>query len=376
MRIAYVVTRADAVGGATVHVMEMARAMMERGHCAEVFIGGEGPAGRLLAEAGLPVRRLRFLRRAVNPLRDVFALLELTATLREFRPDLVSTHTAKAGWIGRAACAQFGIPALYTPHGLPVGARMTGLRGALFQTAEQVAANWARAMICVCESERNLALACNIAPPRKLLVIPNGVRDIPTELRAKPGASPARTAIVSVARFEEPKDHATLLRALALVPSRDWELELVGDGPLLPACRALAASLGIAGRVRFSGYLPDVAQTLAGAHVFALSSRSEALPRSVLEAMRAGLPVVASDVGGLPELIDSGRNGLLVPPGADAAFSAALAGLIADAPRRSQMGLAARLTYETRFRLERMIEETAAVYEKALSGAMLTKLWI
>ncbi len=368
MRIAYVVTRADAVGGATIHVLEMARAMLQRGHCAAVFMGGEGPAGRRIAEAGVPVRPVRFLRRSVNPARDALALFELAAALREFRPDLVSTHTAKAGWIGRAACAQLGLPALYTPHGLPVGRRMPGLRGALFQAAEHVAANWTRAVICVCEHERKLALAHAIAPPGKLLVIPNGVRDVGAELRAAPGEGRTRTSIVSVARFEEPKDHATLLRALALVPGLDWELELVGDGPLLTACRALAASLGIAGRVRFAGYLPDVAETLARAQIFALSSRSEALPRSVLEAMRAGLPVVASDVGGLPELIEDEENGMLVPAGDAGAFSAALGGLVGDAGRRAQLGLAARFTYEARFRLERMIEETAAVYERAFEG--------
>jgi glycosyltransferase involved in cell wall biosynthesis len=365
MRIAYVVTRADSVGGATVHVLEMARAMLQCGHDAVVFIGGDGPAGRQLAEAGIPVRPLRFLRRAVHPGRDLRAFLELTAELREFRPDLVSTHTAKAGWIGRAACARLGIPAIYTPHGLPVGDRMPGARGLLFQAAERVAGRWARAVICVCRHERNLALAHSIAPPRKLLVVLNGVRDIPEDLRASPAANPVR--IVSVARFEAPKDHATLLRALALLPSLDWELELVGDGPLLPACRVLAARLGIAGRVRFAGYAPDVAAVLARAQIFALSSRSEALPRSVLEAMRAGLPVVASDVGGLSELVDNGVSGVLIPRGDVAALSAAAARLIADAPRRLQLGTAARLTYEDRFRLEYMIEKTAAIYRMALT---------
>jgi glycosyltransferase involved in cell wall biosynthesis len=353
MRIAYVVTRADSVGGATIHVLEMARAMLQRGHDALVLIGGDGPAGRRLAEEGLPVRPLRFLRRAVRPDTDLLAFFELTAALRDFRPDLVSTHTAKAGWIGRAACAWLGVPAIYTPHGLPVGDRMPGARGFLFPAAERVAGGWARAVICVCEHERKLALAHRIAPPRRLLVIPNGVREIPSELRASPGAKPARIGIVSVARFEAPKDHATLLRALALLAG--------------PACRALAAQLGIAGKVRFLGYSPDVAAVLARAQIFALSSRSEALPRSVLEAMRAGLPVVASNVGGLSELVDNGGNGALVPRGDAEALSAALAGLIVDAPRRLQLGMAARLTYEARFRLEYMIEKTAAVYEMALT---------
>jgi glycosyltransferase involved in cell wall biosynthesis len=365
MRIAYVVTRADSVGGATIHVLEMAREMLQRGHGVVVFIGGDGPAARKLAEAGLPVRPLRFLRRAIGPGRDLRAFLELAAALRDFRPDMVSTHTAKAGWIGRAACARLGIPAIYTPHGLPVGDRMPGSRGLLFQAAERVAGRWARAVICVCEHERKLALARSIAPPGRLVVVPNGVREIPAELRANPGMAPAH--IVSVARFEAPKDHATLLRALALLSDLDWELELVGDGPLLPACRALAAYLGIAGRVRFSGYSPDVAAVLARAQIFALSSLSEALPRSVLEAMRAGLPVVASDVGGLSELVDNGGNGALIPPGDAGALSAALAGLISDAPRRLQLGMAARLTYEARFRLEYMIEKTAAIYQMALT---------
>jgi glycosyltransferase involved in cell wall biosynthesis len=185
------------------------------------------------------------------------------------------------------------------------------------------------------------------------------------ELRAHPETSPVR--IVSVARFEAPKDHATLLRALAQLPDLDWELELVGDGPLEPACRALAAALGIAGRVRFPGYTPVVAEALGRAQIFALSSRSEALPRSVLEAMRAGLPVVATQVGGVPELVDNGVNGMLVPRGDTGALTAALAGLIPDAARRLQLGTAARLSYEGRFRLEYMIEKTAALYETALN---------
>jgi len=366
VRIAYVVTRGDSVGGATVHVFEMARAMCERGHEAAIFVGGQGPAAQLLAESGAPVRSLRFLDREVRPGRDMRAFFELAEALRAFRPDLVSTHTAKAGWVGRSSCARLGIPAVHTPHGLPVRERMPGARGRLYEAAERMAAGWARLVICVSESERRLALARSLAPLNRLVVIPNGVRDIPDDLRANPGASPPR--LVSVARFEAPKDHATMLRAVAELRHLAWELDLVGDGPLEQDCRALAAELGIGPRVRFLGYSTDVAAVLAKAQLMVLSSFSEALPRSVLEAMRAGLPVVASNVGGLPELID-GSNGTLVPRGDAGGFSAALGGLIADAPLRSRMGAAARLNYEARFRLEYMIERTASIYELALAGA-------
>ena len=366
MRIAYVITRADAVGGASVHVLEMARFMSERGHQAMVFIGGTGPVAKRLERAGVPFHPLRFLGRAIRPVADLRALVELTAALRDFRPTLVSTHTAKAGWIGRAACARLGLAAIHTPHGWPMGGRMPGPGTLLFRMAERTAAPWARAIVCVCEHERQLAFAQGLARPDRLLVIPNGVRDVPEALRASPTGSPVR--VVSVARFEPPKDHATLLEALALLRGLEWQLDLVGDGPGEPAARARAARLCISGRVRFLGAQEDVAAVLARAHIFALASRSEALPRSMLEAMCAGLPVVASAVGGIPEAIDDGTNGRLVPPGDADALAGALAELIGDACRRMRLGAAARVTYENRFRLARMAEKTAALYE-AVSGS-------
>jgi glycosyltransferase involved in cell wall biosynthesis len=366
MRIAYVVTRADSVGGATIHVLEMARWMLSQGHHAAVFVGGDGPVIERLAEAGVPCRSLRFLRRAIHPVLDIRAWFELTKALREFRPDLVSTHTAKAGWIGRAACARLGLPAIYTPHGLPIGDRMSPREAPFYRVAERLAARWGRAVVCVCQSERRLALAHRIAPPEQLHVAHNGVRDIPQTLRASPALSPPR--IVSVARFEAPKDQATLLAALARLADLDWQLDLVGDGPTEAAHRALARRLGIAERVRFLGYQPDVAAILAGAQIFALSSRSEAFPRSVLEAMRAGLPVVASDAGGVSEAVENGVTGALVPRCDAASFSEALRRLIRDSALRQQQGAAARTRYQAHFRLEYMIEKTAALYESVLKS--------
>ena len=361
MRIAYVVTRADSVGGASIHVLEMARWMRSQGHEAMVFVGGDGPVVERLAEAGVPCRRLRFLRRAVHPVLDVRAWFELMDALREFQPDLVSTHTAKAGWIGRAACARLGLAAIYTPHGLPVGDRMPRRMAPFYALAERLAARWGRAIVCVCEREKSLALAHRIAPPEQLHVVRNGVRDVPEALRASPAVSPPR--IVSVARFEAPKDQATLLAALARLGDLDWELDLVGDGPTEAANRGLARRLGIAGRVRFLGYQPDVAAILARAQILALSSRSEAFPRSVLEAMRAGLPVVASDAGGVSEAVEDGITGALVPGGDATSFAEALRRLILDPAARQQQGAAARARYQSHFRLEYMIEKTAALYE-------------
>lgn len=365
MRFAYVITRADAVGGASIHVRDLASGVIAAGHEVVVFLGGTGPVTDQLTAAGVPFLPVPLLRREINPARDLHAIAELAAALRDWRPDLVSTHTAKAGLVGRAASVRLGLPVIYTPHGWPIGDRISRAHGMLFGLVERVAGRWADAIVCVCEHERRLALEHRIAPPERLHVIYNGVRD--TDLRARPEAAPPR--IISVARFEEPKDHATLLDALALLREEAWELDLVGDGPLELAMRARADALGIGDRVHFRGYRPEPAEALARAQVFALSSRSEGFPRSILEAMRAGLPVVASDVGGVAEGVTHGANGLLVRRQDAAALASALRVLIRDSSERQRLGLAARQTYEQRFNASRMVVETMTLYAKVLKAS-------
>lgn len=367
MRIVYVLTRSDSVGGASIHVRDLARAMRESGHHVTVLLGGRGPVTDQLSMAGVPVRSLRFLERRIHPIGDLRAFAEIKAMLRALKPDLVSAHTAKAGWLARAACARLGIPVVYTPHGWPIGNRISAPAGALFTVAERLASRWASAIICVCENEKRLALHGKVAPAEKLHVVHNGVRDIPAELRADPAQHPVR--ISSVARFESPKDHVTLLRALATLREQPWQLDLIGDGPLEPQIRDLGSALGLASRIRFAGYHPDPGRALAGAQLFVLASRSEGFPRSVLEAMRAGLPVIASDVGGVSEAVRNGITGLLTPPRKHQALAAALRILLASSDKRKQMGAAGRAAFESSFRLETMLESTLAIYATVLDRA-------
>jgi glycosyltransferase involved in cell wall biosynthesis len=180
--------------------------------------------------------------------------------------------------------------------------------------------------------------------------------------------------ICSIARFESPKDHRTLLQALAALRAEPWELDLVGDGPLEAKTRRLAGELDLAGRVKFLGYLEEPARALAAAQVFVLSSRSEGFPRSILEAMRAGLPVAASEVGGVGEAVADGVNGLLVPARSPEALATALARLITDAALRQRLGAAARATFETRFHWASMVDNTAAIYATVLDRTAQTRI--
>ncbi|HWR53248.1 MAG TPA: glycosyltransferase, partial [Bryobacteraceae bacterium] len=148
----------------------------------------------------------------------------------------------------------------------------------------------------------------------------------------------------------------------------EWGLDLVGEGPLEHETTRLARVLGLADRVRFLGYRSDPAEILGASQVFVLSSRSEGFPRSILEAMRAGLPVVASDVGGVSEAVSHGVNGLLIPCHDAAALTAALANLIRNARTRQLFGAAARQTYDAHFTLNAMVQKTLAVYDNVVLG--------
>jgi glycosyltransferase involved in cell wall biosynthesis len=188
----------------------------------------------------------------------------------------------------------------------------------------------------------------------RIRVIPNGVSL--DRFASAREARPIRT-LLTVANLRKEKAHEVLFDAVArLAPAHpELRLRVAGDGPRAAELRALAASLGIADRVALLGHREDIAALLEEADAFVLPSRSEAFPNSVVEAMAAGLPVVAGAVGGLPELVDSGRTGVLVPVDNPAAMAEALESLITDPPRASAMGDAARETIAHRYSFDRMV---------------------
>jgi glycosyltransferase involved in cell wall biosynthesis len=361
MKVVYAITRADAVGGATVHVRDLSRALIARGDEAVVLVGGHGPVTDELEAAGVPCRSLRHLRRDIHPWHDLLAVAEAAAAIRALRPDLVSAHTAKAGCIVRLACAGMSVPVVYTPHGWAITDRISKQQGAIYRMVERAAAPLSSAIVNVCRYERDLAQRYRVGAGRLHTVIHNGITGLSASPQARPAAEPP--AIVMVARFEQPKDHATLLGALHGLRHREWSLTLIGGGPGEPDARRRAEQLGLAGRIRFAGASHNVAEALAGAQIFVLSTRSEAFPRSILEAMRAGLPVVASDVGGVAEAVDQGRTGLLVPPQSPDALASALERLLLEPSLRARMGEAGRAAFERNFTFARMMRETFSLYD-------------
>ena len=367
MKIVYIVTRADPIGGAQVHVRDLASALLSRGHEPIVVTSGSGAYTEGLRAAGVQTIVLDSLSAPINPLRDLRALQEIRALLKKLQPDLVSTHSSKAGILGRVAARTLGIPVIFTAHGWAFTPGVPSREAAIYTCIERLAAPLASKIITVSEFDRQLALARGVASSPAVVTIHNGMPDVASELRADPSRSPARLAMV--ARFEPQKDHATLFHALAGLVNEPWQLDLIGDGALLPEAKELSRRLGLADRIQFLGQRMDVDELLAKAQVALLITNWEGFPRSILEAMRAGLPVVASAVGGIAESVRDSETGFTVPRGDVQALGARLKQLLADPALRTRLGRTGRQRYEQQFRLSHTVERTLAVYDEIVAAA-------
>jgi glycosyltransferase involved in cell wall biosynthesis len=213
LRIAYIVTRSDTVGGAQVHVRDLAVSLRNRGHEPVVLTSGGGPYVDALRAAGVETISLKHLSAAIRPIADLRALGEIRSALKRIRPDLVSTHSSKAGILGRAAARALGIPVVFTAHGWAFTPGVPRRRAELYRWIETMASPLASRVITVSEFDRQLALSRHVVSAGRVTTVHNGMPDVEPRLRADAGRSPVRLAMI--ARFEPQKDHATLFRALA-----------------------------------------------------------------------------------------------------------------------------------------------------------------
>ena len=198
---------------------------------------------------------------------------------------------------------------------------------------------------------------------QNLLTIHNGRPDVSEDLLAQPSKNHP-ISLVMVARFDQQKDHETLLRAAQIFP--EVEVNFIGDGPKLDTIQNLAKTLKMTDRVNFLGFCPDVAQYLSQGSIFTLISHWEGFPRTIVEAMRSRLPVIATDVGGVKEAVIDEVTGFCVPPRDIKALQEKLNCLITRPELREKMGQAGRERYEQEFTFEKMFQETFKVYETVL----------
>ncbi|MGY1633571.1 glycosyltransferase family 4 protein [Geodermatophilus sp. SYSU D01186] len=296
----------------------------------------------------------------------------VTGFLTEHPADVFHCHvgTGAEDWDGVRLARRAGCRAVLQTQHLPYLVAHPRKRRAYWHGIEEV-----DRLIAVSEGLRRTYHRIGV-PPERFTTVPNGVAPLRDRIgrdaaRAALGLDPRQPVVMTLGRLTHMKGQWHLVDAVPGLLARfpDLAVVLVGDGPLRQALEKRAAALGVAGAVRFAGHRTDARQLLDAADVFVLPSRHEGMPLVALEAMEAGLPVVATRVIGSEEVVVDGRTGALVRPGDPQALGAALARLLADPGLRRRQGAAGRCRYLAAFTRQRMAADTAAVYEATLRGA-------
>jgi len=369
-----VITRLN-IGGPAIHVSLLASRLDPTRYDTLLVSGVEsGDEGNMLELGRLPPidpRILPTLGRAISPLDDLRALTGLVLLARSFKPDIVHTHLAKAGALGRIAARIAGVrTVVHTYHGSVFRGYFGQRESAVYLGIERALARITTRIVAITSGQKADLVDLGIAPSSKIVEIPLGLdldhfRELPAREAALSALGLPREGryIAIVARLVPIKDIPTFLRALALVTESlpDVRGLVVGDGPERGAVERLAQNLGLERRCRFLGWRADLPNVYAASDVVALTSLNEGSPVSVIEAMASGRAVVATAVGGVPDVV-SEATGILVPVGDRRGFADAIVSLLRDPDRRAELGRKGREVAIRRFGSDRLIADIDRLY--------------
>ncbi len=374
------------VGGPALHVSYLTKGLDPLGYETTLVAGqvgpGEGSMEYVVREQGIEPHFISELRRDIAVVADVTAVLKLRRLIRELRPHIVHTHTAKAGAVGRMAAILAGSARppviVHTFHGHVLRGYFDETRTAAFLRVERWLARATDALVAVSPQVRDDLAELGVAPRERFEIVRLGL-DLDSRSAAPPGAreeerarlriDPEAFVVAWVGRMTGIKRVDDLLAAFARVAAQDGSAELVlaGDGPLRQQLERDAVSLGIAHRTHFLGMQQEVGRLYAACDVVALSSANEGTPVSLVEALAAGRPVVSTDVGGVPDVVRHDQTGLLVPPGDVTAFADALLKLARE-PERRRLSHEAAGDVRARYAVDRLVADVDRLYRRLLAA--------
>lgn len=366
------VLASGAVGGGATHLRSLVERMPRDRFDVHVACSADGPLAGELGSLGVPVWPVD-LRGRMN----LGSAPRLAALARELGTHAVHFHGTRAGLPGGLAARLSGAQGVYTVHGWACHPRRSRVLEIASRRIERAIVRLCDRVICVSQGDLETGLALGLLGPEKASVIPNGVdtsqfQEAPDRERAREalGLEPWDVSIGLVGRLTRQKGQEVLLRAAPLVLDEvpASRFLLVGDGEDRDRLEALAERLDLRSRVRFLGTRRDVPALMRALDVFVLPSHWEGMPISLLEAMAAGLPVVASNVTGSREAVVDGVSGLLVPAGSHADLAAALVRVAGDPQFAARLGAAARERVAARYGVDAMVAATAAVYEDLVAS--------
>ncbi len=383
MRIAHVITRLI-LGGAQENVVLCCEDLARHYGDDVLLITGPplGPEGSLLERAragGVPLAVVDAMRRPIHPWRDLVSYRHIKRLLRDFRPDVVHTHSAKGGILGRAAAWKLGTPAIvHTVHGAPFHPYQGRAARSLFRACERWAARRCHALVSVADAMTDLMVAAGVAPREKFTTIPSGMEVEPLlecdrhrdRVRRQLGYGPENVVIGKIARLFPLKGHDYVIRAAEQLAGRHGHARflLIGDGLLRDALARQIAAAGLTGRFQFTGLAPpeQIPPLIAAMDIVVHASLREGLARALPQALIAGKPVVSFDVDGAREVVLDGQTGFLVSPQDVGGLAAAMGRLLVDPALRVRLGAEGRRRFTDVFRHEHMTAQLRSLYQRLL----------
>jgi glycosyltransferase involved in cell wall biosynthesis len=384
IRVLRVIARLN-MGGPALHVAYLTAGLADRGYRTTLVAGelsrGEESMAFVADRLGVPVATVSELGREISPLRDAIATVRLARLIRELRPHIVHTHTAKAGALGRVAALLAGPSArpivVHTFHGHVLRGYFGAFRGRIFRLVETLLARSSDALVAVSPQVRDDLVALGVAPRQKFAIVRLGIELAARVDGADRGAArrllgvpPERFVVGWIGRMTGVKRTGDVLLALRALRERgvDATLCMVGDGPDRAAVEEQAHRLGIARHCLYLGYQEEVAGWYAALDALVLPSANEGTPVSAIEALATGRPVVATRVGGVPDVIREGEDGFLVEVGDIDALAERLARLAEDPELRARMGGSARKRVLARYAVDRLVDDVDRLYRALLAA--------
>ena len=383
MRVAHVITRMILGGAQENTLLNCEDLLREHGDDVLLVTGPPlGPEGSLLERAtahGVPTTIIPEMRREIHPLRDATAYRHVRRVLADFRPDVVHTHSAKAGILGRAVARALGVPAIiHTVHGAPWHPYQNAAARRFYQVCERWAARRTDAFICVADAMTDLMVTAHIAPREAFTTIYSGMEVEPflaadehrAHMRGQLGYTDEHIVVGKIARLFHLKGHEYLIAAAERVVARDPRVRflLVGDGILRGELAADIARRGLSDKFHFAGLVPptEIPAYLGAMDMLAHTSLREGLARTLPQALLAGKPAISFDIDGAREVVQTGETGYLLPPESLEPLADAILALAADPALRQRLGSAGRARCIERFDHRHMTREIRRVYERVL----------
>ena len=370
MRILYVITLPD-IGGAQTHLLEVACAMKNEGNDVQVVAGKYGWLTEQLELKGINVGVIKELVREISLKKDWAAVQHVRKIIKNWQPDIVHCHSSKAGIVGRIAAWLECVPGVFTAHGWAFTEGVPITRRVLYSIIENIMLNITAKCFCVSEYDRCLAKKWFLRDSHRLITVHNGVVEaLPQgEAVARKRDTGGILRLIMVGRFSKQKDHMLLIKAVHDINQKypgQVHLSLVGDGDLFAAAKQYVVVNNLGEFIILLGESTCVDSLLAQSDVFCLISNYEGLPISIIEAMRAGLPVIASDVGGNNELVVDGVNGYLVSRGDRKGLVQAIEKLIKDRTLITEFGKRSQEKFRTEFAFSAMMQKIESAYRDVL----------